>query len=68
MSDVGDLLQFFNEKKDYVFVSVIEFWKIYCENYILLEILYCLVDDFVFSYISCEGLELFSEYVWVMRL
>lgn len=67
MSDVGDLSQLFNEKKDHALASATEFWKTYCENHTPLETLHCLVDDFVLSHISCEGLELFSEYVWAMR-
>lgn len=67
ISEAEDLSNFFYQKRDHALANATEFWKTYCENHSTLETLHCLVDDFVLSHMSCEGLQLFSEYVWTMR-
>ena len=66
-SEAEILTQVLCERRDHTIANVTEFWKTYCENHTTLETLYSLVDDFVLSHVYCEGLELFSEYVWTLK-
>lgn len=66
-SEAEILSQLLCERRDHTLANVTEFWNCYCENHTTLETLYSLVNDCVLSHVKCEGLELFSEYIWTMR-
>ena len=61
------LSQLLCDRRDYTLACMTEFWKVYCENHTTLETLYSLMNDCVLRHIHCEGLELFSEYIWTSK-
>ena len=66
-SEAEILSQLLYERRDHTLANVTEFWKDYCENHTTLETLCSLVNDCIFNHVNCEGLELFSEYLWTTR-
>lgn len=61
------LSQVLCERREHALAGVSEFWKTYHENQTTLEALYSLVNDHILSHLACEGIELFSQYVWTTR-
>ena len=65
-NEAETLSQILCERREHTLAGVSEFLKKH-QNETTLETMYSLVNDHILSPLACEGVELFSQYVWAMK-